>query len=81
MSVDASIDFRPALLEELPLVMEILAEAAAWLTARGIDQWPSPPNIHWQRRMAAAIKRREVYTAGLAGDRFAIVRLTWSDPY
>jgi len=81
MSVETAIDFRLASPGELPVVMAILAEAAAWLVARGIDQWPSPPNSHWQRRMAAAIKRHEVYTAGFAEDRFAIVRLTWSDPY
>ena len=41
----------------------------------------SPPNTHWQRRMAAAIERREVYTVGIADKRLGIVRLTWSDPY
>lgn len=61
--------------------MKIVAEAAAWLTAKGIDQWPSLPNIHWQRRMAAAIEQSEVYTVGIANNRFGIVRLTWSDPY
>ncbi|MGD2077857.1 MAG: hypothetical protein PVH18_05715 [Chloroflexota bacterium] len=76
MSADATIDFRLASPAELPLVMEILSEAAASPVAKGIDQWPSSPNIHWQRRMAAAMERREGYTAGLAGDRFAIVRLT-----
>jgi GNAT superfamily N-acetyltransferase len=81
MPTSAEIDFRLASPEELPLVMAMLAEAAAWLAAKGINQWPSPPNVHWQRRMAAAIERREVYTAGFGEDRFAIVRLTWSDPY
>ena len=46
------VDFRLAVPDELPLVMDIVAEAAAWLTAKGIDQWPSPPNVHWERRMA-----------------------------
>jgi GNAT superfamily N-acetyltransferase len=72
---------RLAVPDGLPLVMEIVAEATAWLTAKGIDQWPSPPNVHWERRMAMAIERREVFTAGFTATRFAIVRLTWSDEY
>lgn len=74
-------DFTVARPEDLPLVMEILAEAAACLKQKGIDQWPSPPNEHWQRRMAAAIARREVYTVGITPNRFGIVRFTWTDPY
>jgi len=75
------IDTRPAEAADLPLVMEILGEAAAWLKEKGIDQWPSPPNEHWQRRMVEAVERGEVYTIGIVKNRFGIVRLTWSDPY
>jgi GNAT superfamily N-acetyltransferase len=75
------LDFKVAQPNELPLVMEILAEAAAWLKERGIDQWPSPPNEHWQRRMAEAIQREEVHTVGIVKNRFGIVRFTWADPY
>ena len=67
--------------QDLPTVMAILAEAAAWLKEKGIDQWPSPPNEHWQRRMVEAIDRKEVYTIGQGHKRFGIVRLTWADPY
>lgn len=74
-------DFTVARPEDLPLVMEILAEAAAWLKQKGIDQWPSPPNEHWQRRMATAIQQDEMYTVGNTPNRFGIVRFTWSDPY
>ncbi|MAU02184.1 MAG: hypothetical protein CL608_34030 [Anaerolineaceae bacterium] len=75
------IDTKIAGPEDLPLVMEILAEAAAWLKEKGIDQWPSPPNEHWQRRMAEAIQREEVYTFGVVKNRFGIARFTWTDPY
>ncbi len=61
--------------------MQILAEAAAWLKRKGIDQWPSPPNEHWQRRMAAAIDRQEIYLIGVDQKWIGIVRLTWDDPY
>lgn len=75
------IDTKVAQPADLPLVMEILAEAAAWLKEKGIDQWPSPPNEHWQRRMAEAIQREEVYTFGVVKNRFGIARFTWTDPY
>jgi GNAT superfamily N-acetyltransferase len=75
------LDFKAAQPDDRPLVMEILAEAAAWLQEKGIDQWPSPPNEHWQRRMAEAVQREEVYTVGIVKNRFGIVRFTWSDPY
>lgn len=75
------LDFKVARPKDLPLVMEILAEAAAWLKQKGINQWPSPPNEHWQRRMAEAIQREEVYTVGIVKNRFGIVRFTWADPY
>lgn len=75
------IDSKVAQPEDLPIVMEILAEAAAWLKEKGIDQWPSPPNEHWQRRMAMAVARGEVYTFGVVKNRFAIARFTWADPY
>jgi hypothetical protein len=55
------LDYMLAQPDDLPLVMEILSEAAAWLKKIGFDQWPSPPNEHWRRRIAAAIKREEVY--------------------
>lgn len=75
------IDTKAARPDDLPIVMEDLTEAAAWLKEEGIDQWPSPPNEHWRRRIAAAVDRGERYTVGVVNVRFAIVRLTWSDPY
>lgn len=76
-----TVDFKVAQPEVLSLVMAILTEAAAWLKRKGIDQWPSPPNQHWQRRMAEAIQREELYTVGVVNNRFGIVRFTWADPY
>lgn len=75
------IDFKPARPEDLPLVMAILAEAAAWLQTKGIDQWPSPPPEHWHKRMAAKIARSEMFTVGIGNNRFGIVGLNWADSY
>lgn len=74
-------NLRPALPADLPIVMEILGEAAAWLAAKGIDQWPSPPNEHWWRRMERHIANREMYLASLNGEAIGTLRLTLSDPY
>jgi GNAT superfamily N-acetyltransferase len=73
--------FQLATPDDLSLVMSIIAEAAAWHEANGIDQWPSPPNEHWWRRMAGHIARGEVYLAFLDGHAMGTVRLSWSDPY
>ena len=67
--------------ENLPVVMEIIGEAAAWLQIKGIDQWPSPPNKHWWRRTAAAIERGEVYLVFQAGLVVGTFGLTWADAY
>jgi ribosomal protein S18 acetylase RimI-like enzyme len=80
-STEDDIELRPALPEHLPLVMEILGEAAAWLAAKGIDQWPSPPNEHWWLRVERQIANGEVYLALFRGEAIATLRLTWSDLY
>ena len=75
------IDFKPAQPDDLPLVIDILAEAAAWLQSKGVDQWPSPIPDHWQQRMAAKIEQGQIYTVGINKNRFGIVGLAWQDAY
>ena len=75
------IDFKPAQPDDLPLVMAILADAAVWLQAKEIDQWPSPLPAHWHQRMADKIGRGEMFTLGIVKNRFGIVSLSWADPY
>ncbi len=50
MSPD-ELNIRLASRNELALVMGIIAQAAAWLANKGIEQWPSLPNEHWRRRI------------------------------
>jgi GNAT superfamily N-acetyltransferase len=66
---------------DLDLRMKIMGEAAAWLVAKGIDQWPSPPNVHWRRRAAADIEAGQVYLAFRDGEALGTARIVWSDPY
>lgn len=75
------LEVNKATLPQLPLVMGIITEAAAWLVAKGIDQWPSPPNDHWWRRIERYIANGELYLATLNGETIGTIRLTWSDPY
>ena len=75
------IDFKQAQLDDLPVAVEILAEAAVWLQNKGIDQWPSPIPPHWQQRLADRIQRGELYTVGIVTNRFGIVGLSWQDAY
>ena len=69
---------RPADLDD---VLEILAEAAAWLAAQGIDQWASPPPPGLRARIAAEIERGEVYIARPLQDGCAVgtLRFEWRD--
>jgi ribosomal protein S18 acetylase RimI-like enzyme len=67
--------------EDLPTVMDIIGEAAAWLRAQGVEQSPVPPNHHWWRRAAAAIEQDEVYLAYQNDVAVGTLRLTWADPY
>jgi signal transduction histidine kinase/GNAT superfamily N-acetyltransferase len=74
-------EIKAALPDQLPLVMDILAEAAAWLAAKGINQWPSPPNEAWWRRMEQQLSNGEVYLAYLSGEAVGTLRLLWTDSY
>lgn len=71
----------PATIYELPLIMEILDEAAQWMLARGIRQWSSPPPSELWTFMAGEIAKNDVYLARIAADQTPIAtwRFGWSD--
>lgn len=71
------LDFKVAQRADLPTVLEIVTEAAAWVKAKGIDdQWPSPPNKFWRQRLTGMVERSEMFTVGIVKNRFGIVRIT-----
>jgi ribosomal protein S18 acetylase RimI-like enzyme len=72
----------PAQPDEVPLVIAILDEAAAWLQSRGIRQWPSPPPPRIWTVMTQAVAQRHVYVARTQrdGDPIGTLRLTWTEP-
>ena len=71
------IDFKQAQPEDLPVVLEILAETAVWLQAKGLD---FPTAIVLEPQIAAAITQGELYTVGIVKNRFGVVQFGWHDP-
>lgn len=70
------LDFKVAQPADLPVVIDILSEAAAWIKDKGIDQWPSPLNEYWRQRIAEMVQRGEFFTVGAVNKRLGIVRIT-----
>jgi len=68
---------------DLPVVMAILDEAAAWLVAKGIDQWPSPQPQGLWRKIERSIEASTVYVVYHEGheEPIATLRLEWNDGY
>jgi ribosomal protein S18 acetylase RimI-like enzyme len=63
--------------EELDEVVAVLSEAAAWLRARGIEQWPDPYPAAW---VEPSIERGETYLAREGDTVAATITLRWEDP-
>lgn len=63
--------------EDVDEVVSILSEAASWLTARGISQWPDP---FPRDRVAALAQQGDFHLARLDGETVATLALLWSDP-
>lgn len=67
---------------ELETVLDILEEAAQWLTAKGIDQWPPGAFRNGHRRLQSLVdhlNQGEVYLAEVDGEAIGTIRLQWSD--
>ncbi len=65
---------------DLDTVLDILEEAASWLTSRGIDQW-QPGLFRRIRRQSIAdqVSRGEVYLARRDGQPVGTLTLQWAD--
>jgi hypothetical protein len=71
------VSFRIAGAEQAPDVLGVLDEAAAWLRARGISQWPARFESSW---VETAIHRGETWLVDVGDVIAATVTLDWSDP-
>jgi len=65
--------------DELPIVMEIVDEAAKWLLARGIPQWETPPPSEAWESFREHLRSGLVYLVREQGapDAIGTFRLEW----
>jgi hypothetical protein len=68
---------RAASPEEVDVVLDVLTDAARWLRARGIDQWPERFDIEW---VMPAIERGETWLAERDGEIVGSLVVQWEDP-
>jgi GNAT superfamily N-acetyltransferase len=64
--------------EELAEVITVLSEAAKWVHARGIEQWPDP---FPPERVEEGIARGETYLARIGPEVAGTITLQWEDPF
>lgn len=71
--------FDRAQKNELDVVMEILDEAAVWLSAKGIRQWLSPPPKSIWDLVEKEIEKSHVFLVRTQVDNYSVgtFRLTW----
>jgi GNAT superfamily N-acetyltransferase len=69
---------RPARPDEIEVVLDVLADASAWLRARGIEQWPERFDADW---MMPAIERGDTWLAvhEPEGDVIGTLVVEWED--
>ena len=70
-------EVRPAGTYEIDAVLELLAESAAWLRSRGIDQWPAQFERDW---VLPAIERGDTWLAERDGNVVGSLVVQWEDP-
>jgi hypothetical protein len=70
------VSVSPAGLEDVPMAIEILAEASAWLRGRGIRQWPPRFDSGFIRRSA---EFGQLYLVTSGREVAGTVTLQWSD--
>jgi ribosomal protein S18 acetylase RimI-like enzyme len=63
--------------EDVEEVCDLLAEAAAWMRGRGIEQWP---RRFPRTQIAESVARGETYLARLGDATAGTLALEWEDP-
>jgi GNAT superfamily N-acetyltransferase len=71
------VNVRAARLEEVDVVLDVLADAAAWLRVRGIEQWPARFERDW---VMPAIEGGETWLAERDGEIVGTLVVEWDDP-
>jgi GNAT superfamily N-acetyltransferase len=63
--------------DEIDVVLDVLADASAWLRERGIEQWPERFERDW---LMPAIERGETWLAEVEGRAVGSLVVQWVDP-
>ena len=71
------IEMRQATPDQLDLVLSILDDVAKRMTAKGVQQWDSPPPLWVRELIAEEIPKGNVFLAWLDGTAVGTVRLDW----
>jgi GNAT superfamily N-acetyltransferase len=71
------VDIRPARPDEIEIVLDVLADAAAWLRERGVEQWPERFERGW---VMPGIERGETWLAERDGEVLSTLVVEWEDP-
>ncbi|GAA1961542.1 GNAT family N-acetyltransferase [Kitasatospora viridis] len=74
---DLDVTFHRADAARTHEVLSVLDEAAGWLAAKGVAQWPDRFRPEW---VAEGIARGETWLASVGGESAATLTLDWSDP-
>jgi hypothetical protein len=77
MTSGAAVSFAVASPGQLPDVLAVLNEAAAWLRERGVEQWPARFEPPW---VEGAVRRGETWLAVAGGTAAGTVTLDLADP-
>jgi GNAT superfamily N-acetyltransferase len=70
-------EIRAARPDEIEVVLDVLADAAAWLRARGTEQWPVRFERDW---VMPAIKGGETWLADDGTEVVGTLVVQWDDP-
>jgi GNAT superfamily N-acetyltransferase len=76
MTMTGEVSLRPATLDDLETMLEILRAAQSWLAERHIDQWNRPFTAAW---LESRIASGECWIAEQAGEPVGVCRLLWED--
>jgi GNAT superfamily N-acetyltransferase len=71
------VKLRQARPDEVDVVLDVLANAAAWLRRRGVPQWPDRFERDW---VMPAIERGETWLAELDAQIVGSLVVQWDDP-
>ena len=72
-----TLDIRPAAAGDVDVVVDVLAEATAFVKSKGLAQWPAP---FPREAILGFVASGVLYVAEAGGEVIATITLQWSDP-